>query len=75
MRIVVVGAGRVGYNISQALSGEDHDVILIDKDPQVLKAAANKLDVMTVMGNGASARTLEEVDIKSVDIMVAVTEN
>lgn len=75
MRIVVVGVGRVGFNISKTLSEEEHDVILIDKDPEVLKAAASTLDVMTVVGNGASARTLEEVDIKSVDIMLAVTEN
>ena len=75
MRIVVVGLGRVGYNISKALSEEGHDVIIIDKDAKVLKVAAADLDVMTVVGNGASARTLEMVDIKEVDIILAVTEN
>ncbi len=75
MRIVIVGAGRAGFDISRILSGEDHDVILIDKDPEALRAAGEQLDVMTVVGNGASARTLEEVDIKSVDIILAVTEN
>ncbi|NLC52792.1 MAG: Trk system potassium transporter TrkA, partial [Firmicutes bacterium] len=75
MRIVVVGLGRVGYNISKVLSEEGHDVIIIDKDPEVLKMAAADLDVMTVVGNGASARTLEEVDIKTVDIILAVTEH
>ncbi|HEY8392397.1 MAG TPA: Trk system potassium transporter TrkA [Capillibacterium sp.] len=75
MRIVVVGLGRVGYNISKALSEEGHDVIVIDKDPEVLKVAAANLDVMTVAGNGASARILEAVDIKNVDILLAVTEN
>jgi trk system potassium uptake protein TrkA len=75
MRIVIIGVGKVGFNISKALSEEGHDVILIDKDPEVLNAAANNLDVLTVVGNGASARTLEEVDIKSVDIILAVTEN
>lgn len=75
MRIVVVGAGRAGFDISKVLSGEDHDVVLIDKDPEVLRAVADNLDVLTVVGNGASARTLEEVDIKAVDIILAVTEN
>ncbi|NLY90863.1 MAG: NAD(P)-binding domain-containing protein, partial [Firmicutes bacterium] len=75
MRIVVVGLGRVGYNISKALSEEGHDVIIIDKDQEVLRAAAATLDVMTVAGNGASARILEAVDIKNVDILLAVTEH
>ena len=63
MRIVVIGLGRVGYNISKALSEEGHDVIIIDKDPGVLKIAAADLDVMTVAGNGASARILEAVTL------------
>ena len=75
MRIVVVGLSRVGYNISKALSEEGHDVIIIDKDPEILKVVAADLDVMTVSGNGASARTLEAVDIKTVDIILAVTEH
>ncbi|NLW56104.1 MAG: Trk system potassium transporter TrkA [Firmicutes bacterium] len=75
MRILIVGAGRAGFDIAKILSGEDQDVILIDKDPEALRAAAEHLDVMTVVGNGASARTLEEVDIKAVDIILAVTEN
>ena len=75
MRIVIVGAGRAGFDISKILSGENHDVILIDRDPEALRAAAEQLDVMTLVGNGASARTLEEVDIKAADIILAVTEN
>lgn len=75
MKIVVIGAGKVGYNISKALSDEQHDVIVIDKDPEVLNMVSDRLDVMTVVGNGASAKILEAIDIKTVDIIVAVTEN
>jgi len=75
VRIVVVGLGQVGYNISKTLSEEGHDVIIIDQDPEVLKWAAATLDVMTVVGNGASARILEAAEIKTVDLILAVTEN
>lgn len=75
MKIVVVGAGKVGFNISKALSEEHHDVIVIDKDPNALKMITDHLDVMTVVGNGASAKILEEINIKTVDIILAVTEN
>lgn len=75
MKIVVVGAGKVGFNVSKSLSKEQHDVIVIDKDPEALRMVADHLDVMTVVGNGASAKVLEEIDIKTVDILLAVTEN
>lgn len=75
MKIVVVGAGKVGFDISKVLSEEGHDVIVIDKDPAALKPLADTLDVMTVAGNGASAFVLEEIGIETVDIIIAVTEN
>ncbi len=74
MKIVIIGAGKVGFNLSQAFS-ENHDVIVIDKDPEALKMVTDNLDVMAVVGNGASAKILEEVNIKSVDLIIAVTEN
>jgi trk system potassium uptake protein TrkA len=75
MRIVVVGAGKVGFNVSKSLSKEKHDVIIIDKDPEALRMISEHLDVLPVVGNGASAKVLEDIGIKSVNIMLAVTEN
>ena len=74
MKIVVVGAGKVGFDISKVLSEEQHDVIVIDKDPDALNSVVETLDVMTMVGNGASAGVLEEIGIKTVDIIIAVTE-
>ncbi|MGE5530245.1 MAG: Trk system potassium transporter TrkA [Patescibacteria group bacterium] len=73
--MVVVGAGKLGYDISRILSGEQHDVIVIDKDHQALKAITQDLDVLTVTGNGASVKTLQEAEIGTADIMLAVTDN
>lgn len=75
MKIVVIGAGKVGFNVSKSLSEEQHDVIVIDKNPEVLSSVADRQDVMTVVGNGASAKLLEEIGIRSVDVLIAVTEN
>ena len=52
MKIIVVGAGKVGYNISRVLS-EDHDIVVVDKDPVALQSVYDNLDVMGVEGNGA----------------------
>lgn len=75
MKVVVVGAGKVGFDLAKVLSEEEHDVIVIDKDPAALKPVIETLDVMTVAGNGASAAVLEEIGITAVDIIIAVTEN
>jgi len=75
MKIVVIGAGKVGFNVSRSLSEEQHDVIVIDKNAEVLSTVADRLDVLTVVGNGASAELLEEIGIRTVDILIAVTEN
>lgn len=74
MRVIVVGAGKVGFEIAHRLSGEGHDVVVVDKDPEALREIADHLDVMTVTGNGASPRLLEEVGVAKTDVMIAVTE-
>jgi trk system potassium uptake protein TrkA len=74
MKIIVVGAGKVGYNISRVLS-EDHDVVVVDKDPIALQPVHDDLDAMGVVGNGASARVLEQVGVHDADMVIAVTDN
>ncbi len=74
MKIIVVGAGKVGYNISRVLS-EDHDIVVVDKDPVALQSVYDNLDVMGVEGNGASARVLEQVGVHDADMVIAVTDN
>lgn len=75
MKILIVGAGKLGYDLAKVLSLEDHNIIVIDKDSQALKPIADNFDVMTIQGNGASPKLLEEIDIQSFNIVLAVTEN
>ncbi|MCD6581921.1 MAG: Trk system potassium transporter TrkA, partial [Desulfuromusa sp.] len=73
MKILVVGSGQVGYFLCDRLSREEHEVTLIDQDEIVVERAQDRLNVLGVVGNGASAEILEQAGIKDVDIFIAVT--
>ena len=73
MRIVVVGAGKLGYSIAELLSKEQFDVIVVDHEEHQLEAVKNTLDVLTVFANGASPITMDDPDIAGSDILIAVT--
>ena len=73
MRVVIVGAGKLGYSIAELLSNEQYDVVVVDQDETRLEAAKNTLDVLTVSANGASPITMNDPDIRGADILVAVT--
>ena len=72
MRVIVIGAGEVGYDVARILSMDQHDVVVIDVDQERLDSVADRLDVMTIHGNGTSASVLEGAGIKSAELLVAV---
>ncbi|MBO2521373.1 MAG: Trk system potassium transporter TrkA [Firmicutes bacterium] len=74
MRVIVVGAGKVGYDIARRLSEEGHDVVLVDKFDENLREAASRLDIMTLDGNGASPAVLEQAGVERADMLIAVTD-
>jgi len=73
MKAIVVGAGVVGFDVAKLLSQSDNDVIVVDVDQDELDHVRDKLDVMTVHGNGTSSTVLEEAGVRAADIMIAVT--
>ncbi len=75
MRIIIAGAGDVGYHLAKLLAYEEQDIILIDRDGDVLKQAANTLDVGIIKGNSTSYRILDEADIQNADLLIAVTSS
>ncbi|EAX48129.1 TrkA-N domain protein [Thermosinus carboxydivorans Nor1] len=75
MRVVIVGAGKVGYSLAQRLSEENHEVVVIEKDEERRSIVQNNLDVMTIAGNGASPRVLTEAGIEQAKLMIAVTDS
>lgn len=73
MRIVIVGDGKVGSTLTQELSKEGHDVVVIDQNRVVLKKTMETFDVMGIQGNGASLKVQKEADVGSADLLIAVT--
>jgi trk system potassium uptake protein TrkA len=74
MRVVVIGAGVVGYNAALMISQEHHDVVVIDQSEERIDRVRRKLDVMTVEGNGANPVVLEEAGVRQADLVVAATD-
>jgi trk system potassium uptake protein TrkA len=73
MRVVVLGAGEVGYHLAERLSRENQDVVIIESDPERADFAGQQLDVMTIVGNGASLSVLEKARVKEARLLLAVT--
>ncbi len=74
MKIIIVGAGEVGYNIADVLS-KGQDVTVIDQDEKRLQEIAEKLDVLTVHGKGSSPQVLRKAGLDSADMIIAVTNS
>jgi len=74
MKILIVGGGQVGFFLCERLSLEGHEVALIDRSEDQLKKATDRLDVLGIPGNGASAEILEQAGIHDADIFIAVTD-
>lgn len=73
MKILIVGAGKVGGMLAEHLSQEQHDVIILDNNEEALRRASETLDVMCMKGTGASPATLKEAGVASADLVLATT--
>lgn len=73
MKVLIVGAGEVGFHLAERLSEESQDVTLIESDPDRAEFASQQLDVLTIVGNGASLPILEQAGAKNAQILLAVT--
>lgn len=75
MKIIIVGAGQVGFHIASRLAVEHKDVVVIDKNPQAIKRLADKIDVQGIVGEGDSPAVLEEAGIRGAESLLAVTDS
>ena len=73
MRIVIVGAGKLGYSIAELLSQEEYDIVVIDKEEKQLGNIKENLDVLTIAANGSSPITMDNPDVQGADMLIAVT--
>ncbi|TCI85349.1 Trk system potassium transporter TrkA [Tenacibaculum sp. M341] len=75
MKIVIAGAGDVGFHLAKLLSYESQDTYIVDLDGDKLNYINNHLDVITKKGDATSMKLLKEIGANSADLLLAVTEN
>ena len=75
LKIVVVGAGKVGDTLVTRLADEGHNLVIIDKNTERLNQLADQCDCMCISGSGASHEILEEAGVGVADLFIAVTES
>lgn len=73
MKLVIVGAGKIGATLVEKLSKENHDIVLVDKDAKIVEQVVNRYDVMGVCGGGADRMILEEAGVNEADFVIACT--
>ena len=75
MKVVIIGAGEVGYNVASRFSYENMEVVVIDIDARALRNVSDTIDVQVLTGSGASPQVLEEAGIQDADMLMAVTNS
>jgi trk system potassium uptake protein TrkA len=73
MYVVIMGGGKVGFNLASFLISDGHDVTLIESNESLYNNIASELDALVIFGNGTDIKTLEEANIKDADVFVAAT--
>lgn len=72
MKVIIVGGGRVGFYLAEALRKEGHDTVIIEQDREQCRICANLLNVTVCSGDGTSQQTLRAAGAENADVVVAV---
>jgi len=75
MKILVLGAGRVGTSVVSNLAQESYDVVVVDTNPEILRDLRDRFDIATITGNAAHPPILEKAGAATADLVVAVTSD
>jgi len=75
LKVVIVGAGEVGFHIATRLVGENKDVVVVDTNRDAIRRVSESIDVQFVNGSGSNPAALEEAGIKDAEILLAVTNS
>ena len=74
MRVIICGAGQVGYNIASYLAREENDVTVVDNDPGLIARINDELDVNGIVGHASNPDVLSAAGASGADMMIAVTQ-
>ncbi|MCH5184884.1 MAG: Trk system potassium transporter TrkA [Oscillospiraceae bacterium] len=75
MKIIIVGAGKVGSTLAGKLTDEGCDVTVVDRNREVVDKLADMYDIMGVVGSGSSYGVLIEAGVETADLIIAVTDS
>jgi len=73
LNIIIIGAGKLGCHVASVLSKENHNITLVDLDPNLLHSVSDTMDVATKGGSGTDWRLLEDLLELSPDVLIALT--
>lgn len=73
MKVIISGCGQIGTAIIQSLQKENHQIVAIDTNSEVLQSIANRFDVLEVCGNGACYDVLMEAGADTADLFISAT--
>ena len=75
MKIVIIGAGEVGFHVAKSLSELDYDISVVDIDHNKCARANEHLDVIVTKGNGADERILKNISVSEADYVFCLTNS
>jgi len=73
MKVIICGAGQVGWQIARHLSGEHNDVTVVDNNPDLVRRATDTLDVQGIAGFASYPDVLERAGARDADMLIAAT--
>jgi trk system potassium uptake protein TrkA len=73
MLVIIVGAGKIGFNLAKILAREDYDVVLIEKEKAAVENLEEYLDIQVLIGDGVKRSVLEKAGVQAADLFIAVT--
>lgn len=75
MRIIIAGAGEVGFHLAKLLTLEGHNITVIDTNPDMLRNISNHLDLEVIAGSSTSINTLTQANVQKSDLVIGVTNS
>lgn len=75
MRIIIAGAGKLGFSIAQLLAEDQFDVVVVEIDPKRKEVVQNSLDVLAIEGNSCSPTIFADPDVRDADVIIACTDS
>lgn len=75
MKILIVGAGRIGISVAESLVSEANDITIVDRNPEHIAYLQSRFDLRGIVGEASSPQVLRDAGADDTDMLIAVTSN